>query len=115
MPLHGLRRIRTKIEDDLLELRRLGHDAGAIGHFLKDELDVSRQRCPQERLGFGHQIADAERAAPPAAPSAKSQKMIDNIAPPLPGPANFREVPRVAAALCDMRFSHFNIAEDRGY
>ena len=41
--------------------------------------------------------------------------MIDNIAPALPGSANFRQVPRVAAALRDMCFGHFNIAEDCGY
>ena len=50
MPLHGLRRIRTQIEDDLLELCGLGHNAGTVGHFLKDQIDVSRQGCSQERL-----------------------------------------------------------------
>src|SRR5262249_34708273 len=115
MPMHGLRRIRTKIEDDLLELCRLCHDAGTVRHFLKDQIDVPRQGCPQKRLGFGHRMTHVARAAPSAAPPAKSQEVIDNIAPSFAGSANFRQVPRVAAALGDMCFGYFNITKDRGY
>ena len=68
-----------------------------------------------ETTWIGHQAANVQRAAASAAPSAKSHEVIDNIAPALPGSANFRQVPRVAAALRDMCFGHFNIAEDCGY
>src|SRR5262249_11272292 len=60
-------------------------------------------------------MTHVERTATSAASSAKSQEVIDNIAPALAGSANFRQVPRVAAALGDMCFGHFDITKDRGY
>ena len=111
--IHRLRGVVAKVEDHLLQLSRLTGYDGCIRYLADRQFDSRRKRGMKQRARFGDQSFHTYWPTLYIPAPAKSEDLIDEIARPLSGTADFAEVAGGLAVRHELLFGHFGMAEDR--
>src|SRR5262245_18054513 len=107
-----LRCIVAKIEDHLLQLRRLaGHD-GIHWRLVDHEIDTRRQGHTQQRRCFGNYSPSTQSPATPVAAASEYKDLIDEIARPLCSATDRIEIAKQPGVGTEMLFHHFRMAKN---
>ena len=105
--VHRLRRVVANIENDLLQLRRLGRHDRRLGCLVDHEPDMARQRGLQQRPCFRDERLDANPLPPHRAAPTEGKDLVNKIARTLACAANFTETIGRPAPCFDVGMRHF--------
>jgi hypothetical protein len=111
---HGVAGVEREVHQDLMHLRRIGHDRQAAVVEIQLHRDVLWDQRPQHRQGLAYERVHQERLAPPGAALGEHQQLLGQVAGPLGGAAGVAQRVEVPGAGRGLRQHQIEVSEDRG-